>query len=57
MREDNVMKKTIRKRKYIYSTIFPQKNLHVRGLMQFKPMLFKGQQLYYFMLRLITKLQ
>lgn len=30
-------------KEYIYSSVFIGKNLHVRGPMQFKAMLFKGQ--------------
>ena len=37
----------MRKRKYIYSTIFTGKHLHISGLAQFKLILFKGHQYSY----------
>lgn len=40
------------KRKYIYSRVYIEKNLYVSGLMQFKPVLFKGQL--YFEKRIFT---
>lgn len=41
-RKEN-MKKITRKKKYIYNTIFIEKNPSMSGLTQFKPVSFKGQ--------------
>ena len=50
--KENVIKKIIRKRKYIYRSVlyFSKKNPRISGSTHFKPVLFKGE-LYFLMSR------